>query len=185
MEVYKAKTPTDFERYANECLSGHEGIVIYVSDAPSVWTGQLPTINRAACAQKGLVIGTGQYLGGTIVNMVGDVSICHTSWGVTDFAPDIVNRFAEYMANRGIEVSRNENDILANGKKVLSWARCTTYAGWTQSVIHFSVGKMDLELVNLICEKPMLKEPGSLLKLGITTIDILSFLNLEENNGTF
>ena len=180
MEIYKAETAADFERYANECLEGHEGIVIHVSDKPSVWTGQLPTIDKAACEENGLFIGTGKYLGGTIVNMKGDVSICHTSWGVTDFAPDIVDRFAEYLAERGISVTRDENDVLAGGKKILSWARATTLQGWTQSVIHFSVGKINLKLIKAICTKPMVKKPGSLSELGVTTEDVLNFLNLDN-----
>ena len=162
MEIIKTKDPTVFEQYAEECLAGHEGIIICINENPCVWTGQLPTIDKSVCEEKDLVIGTGRYLGGTIVNMKGDVSICHTSWGITDFAPDIVDKFADYLTERGIEVTRDENDVLAEGKKVLSWARATIVEGWTQSVIHFSVGKVNLKLIKAICTKPMEKQPGSL-----------------------
>ncbi len=171
MKIITTPDPAAFERYAEECLSGHEGVVVCINNAPCVWTGQLATLDVPACKHHGLYVGTGQYLGGSIVNMPGDLSVCITTWGSSEVAPQIVDKAVEWLSGLGINLTRDENDVLAAGKKVISWARATTVKGWCQSVIHFSIGKMDLELVKEICTKPMEKIPGALSEYGITAKD--------------
>ena len=172
MQIHEATSAKDFVDYANECLdSGHSGVVIHVCDEMCVWTGQLGTLNWSECERLGLPVGQGQYLGGSIVNMLGDLSICITTWGNSELAPQIVDRMAEMLQSAG-EVSRDENDVLLDGKKVLSWARATMITGWQQSVIHCSVGPVDLETIQAVCMKPMEKIPGSLKEYGITAANL-------------
>ena len=173
MEVIKTTDPAEFERYANECLAGHEGMVIHTCDKPCIWTGQLRTYNPSA---TDLFVGKALYLGGTIVNGKGDVSICRTTWGNSDFAPDLVRRSAEWLKEKDLSVTTDENDVLVDGKKVISWARFTTVKGWCQSVVHYSVN-VDLELIRAICTKPMVKVPGALSDYGITTKEILTLIS--------
>ena len=59
------------------------------------------------------------------------------------------------------------SDLLADGKKVASWARATLITGWVQTVAHFSVN-VDVDLIRQICTKPMVKVPGALSDYGIT-----------------
>lgn len=168
MKIQRTRNADYFESVANECLAGREGIVVCINSDTCVWTGELATLDLVACKRYGLTVGRGKYLGGSIVNMPGDLSICITTWGNSELAPQIVDRAAEWLAERGISITRDENDVLADGKKVISWARATTLEGWCQSVVHFSVGAMDLGLVREICTKPMVKEPGALSLYGIT-----------------
>lgn len=168
MDIIKTTNPLEFESYANDCLSGHEGMVLHVAASVNAWTGQLDTLDRAECERRGIVIGTGLYLGGSIVNMPGDLSVCLTTWGESDFAPRAVDAIADWLASRGVAITRDGNDVLADGKKVISWARAMHIRGWCQSVIHFSVGPMDLDLVKAICTKPMAKIPGALSDYGVT-----------------
>lgn len=168
MKIQRTKNADYFEAVANECLAGREGIVVCINADLCVWTGELATFDLAACKRNGLAVGRGKYLGGSIVCMPGDLSICITTWGNSELAPQVVDRATEWLARRGISITRDENDVLADGKKVISWARATTLQGWCQSVVHFSVGAMDLELVREICTKPMVKVPGALSDYGIT-----------------
>lgn len=174
MEIIHTADPAEFTRYANTCLSGHKGAVVCVNETPCVWTGQLPTLDLDKCERRGLYVGMGQYLGGSIVNMPGDLSICITTWGGSELAPGIVDKLAAWLEGRGLSISRDENDVLLDGKKVLSWARATTREGWCQSVIHCSIGPMDLDLVREICTKPMEKVPGSLGEYGVTAEELWS-----------
>lgn len=182
MEILKTNNPVEFLAFAESCLDkqhGHEGLVIHVCEEPCVWTGALEwTLNAEECARRGLTVCKGRYLGGSIVNMPGDLSLCLTTWGDSEQAPLWVDKLAAYLERRGIAVTRDENDVLADGRKVLSWARATTLQGWCQSVVHCSVGKMDLELVRAICTKPMVKVPGSLAEFGITAEELLRELRL-------
>ena len=174
MTIYRAESAADFEEFANRCLSpGGEGCVYHISPSVSVWTGQLATLDLAACERLGLTVGQGEYMGGSIVNMPGDLSICITTWGDSDLAPEIVERMAAWLTGMG-ELSQDENDVLLDGRKVLSWARATTVKGWCQSVVHCSVGPMDLKLVREICTKPMAKVPGSLGDYGVTAEELWS-----------
>lgn len=168
MKIQRTKHADYFESVANECLAGREGVIVCINEAPCVWTGELLTLNLAACKKHGLYVGKGKYLGGSIVNMPGDLSICITTWGNSELAPEIAEHSAEWLTERGINITRDENDVLADGKKVISWARATTLQGWCQSVVHFSIGAMDLDLVREICTKPMFKVPGALSLYGIT-----------------
>ncbi len=168
MKVQRTKRPEYFEAVANECLAGREGAIVCINEEPCVWTGELNTLDLAACKRHKLYVGQGKYLGGSIVNMPGDLSLCITTWGHSELAPRIVERAAAWLEKRGAAITRDENDVLADGKKVISWARATTIKGWCQSVVHFSVGSMDLELVREICTKPMVKEPGALSRYGVT-----------------
>ena len=172
MVITSTNDPQEFEKFANECLyAGREGAILHTATSVNVWTGQLDTLNRRACLDHELFVGTGQYLGGTIVNMPGDLSVVIATWGSSEIGPQIVDRFAKLLEDRGIDIAEDENDILADGKKVISWARATTVKGWCQTVVHFSIGKMDLSLVQEICTKPMKKVPGALSDYNILAAD--------------
>lgn len=173
MEIIHTTDPAAFELYAEDCIrNGHEGAVVHICAEPCVWTGQLATLDRAECARRGLPVATGRYLAGSIVNMPGDLSICAATWGHSDLAPRSVERIADYLAARWIFVTRDGNDVLADGEKVVSWARAMTREGWEQSVVHCSVGPMDIDLVRAVCTKEMAKEPGALSDYGIDAAQI-------------
>ncbi len=174
MKTYRTTSCAEFARLASE--QSEERLIIHRAFAPCAWTGRLRTLNESECRRRGIPIGRGEYIGGSIVCMPGDLSLCLMSWGNSDFAPALVEAAADWLTERGIAVERDNNDVLADGKKVISWARATTVRGWTQSVVHFSVGPMDIGLVRAICTKPMAKEPGSLGEYGITAELILSAL---------
>lgn len=182
METIRTTDPQRCQQYADECLSpasGHEGKLVYISTEPCVLTGPASPYRASACQKHGFYVARGQYLGGSIVTMTGDVSICLTTWGNTNYAPELVHAFAEWLKSREYNVTRDNNDVLVDNKKILSWGRATTVNGWCQSVVHFSVGHMDLGLVEEICLKPMVKIPGALDDYGITTETIIQWL--EDN----
>ena len=176
MIIIKTSDSGEVGRFIAGRLDGPESMLIHVAREPVVSTGQLNTLDLVECERRGLYVGKWEYLGGTIVVMPGDLSMCIVTWGESDLAQQIVDTVAEWLAGRGIEVTRDGNDVMAYGKKVVSWARATNRNGWCQSVVHFSVGPMDLDLVRAICTKPMVKVPGSLGKYGISANDILAEL---------
>jgi len=176
MKVYRTSDCKEFEKivseYTEECLA------IHTSNTMCVWTGKLPTLNRAECKNLGLEIGQGEYLGGSIVNMAGDLTIGIITWGDSDIVLTIFQKiFSWLLDEKKVNVSQDNNDILADGKKVASWARATKKDGWCQSFIHFSIGEMNTELVDKICSKEMNKIPGSLCDYGIDSEMILEQIN--------
>ena len=168
MNIVFEPDPIEAVRLSRKHLAGQEGIIVNIAEDVFVETGLLRSLDRDICDEKDIYVGEAIYLGGTIVVMPGDLSLCITTWGSSDLAPNIVSRSEEWLVERGINVSRNENDLLADNKKVVSWARATAVNGWCQSVVHFSIGVVDLELITKICTKPMIKIPGALSDYGIT-----------------
>ncbi len=187
MEVFQTSNHRLFELFSERHLTaGREGLVIHTSDYPCVWTGQLPTLDISACREMGLPIGRGRYLGGSIVNFSGDLSLCEIKIGPSDFGPRVVARVSEWLEQQGVETVTNGNDVLAEGKKVISWAGVMTDNGCQQSVVHFSINT-DVETIRRICTKPMVKEPGQLSDYEITADDILQVIydlvDCEEYDG--
>ena len=170
MKIYRTNNPQDFAALASEF--SEERLIIDIADTTCVWTGQLNTYDPEAVRKHGFAVGQGEYLGGTIVNFPGDLSLCLVTWGNTlpSFGEDCTGAIL-HMAD-GI---RDGNDILVDGKKVASWGRATTRDGWVQTVVHYSINT-DADLIREICTKPMEKEPGSLSEYGITAEDILEKL---------
>lgn len=167
-----------FEKYANDCLKGHEGAAFHVAESPCVWVGKIDTAyNKDECNSRRLPIAKGQYYAGAIVCMPGDVSACITTDGLSDVGMNISDAIFNYLFGKGINVIKDGNDILADGKKVASYCQAETPNGLCQTVVHVSVGKMDLDLVKAICAKPMLKTPGALSDYGISTKDIIDLIS--------
>lgn len=177
MEIKYTTNVKIFEDYANECLTGHEGITIHTAETPCVWVGLLSDMyNLVEIRARNLPVGQGHYYAGAIVNMTGDISVCITTWGLCDKGAEICQAVADILKERGIEVTFDVNDVLADSKKVASYCSVPQASGWVQTVAHISIGKMDLELVKAICTKPMVKIPGALSEYNITTEDILPII---------
>lgn len=180
MRHYYTSDPAEEYRLARECLSGTEAQIVVVNEAPCVWTGQFPTLDLGACARLGLTVAVGEYLGGSIVCMPGDLSVMQITFGRSDWAQTLAWDAFDWLTAQGLQTAKDGNDVLADGKKVVSWATATTYDGWCQSVVHFSIGPMDLSLVREICTKPMTKVPGSLGEYGITAEMLMQALEIQQ-----
>lgn len=173
MTIVRTPIPHIFEKTANEFLrNGIDGLVVIVNPFVCVWSGQLPLYHAEHCRERNIPVLFGEYLGGCIVNMPGDLSLARTTWGDSDYGERVTAAATVWLKDRGVAVCRDGNDVLADGKKVASWAKAISENGWCQSVVHFSVGTMDLELIKSICLKPMEKIPGSLGDYGIKAEDI-------------
>ena len=167
MEILRTHSAEEFEQFANDCLKGHDGCVIHIAKKPNVWTGVYEnTFDRNECEKRGLYVGKGQYLGGTIVCSKEDVSVCYTSLEKEGFAERIHDATLKWLKAKNINVTTDNNDILADGKKVFSWGRASAASGYTQTVVHYSVN-IDLDLIKTICKKPMEKTPGALSDYGV------------------
>lgn len=174
MKIYRTSSCKETEQLAGAYTE--ERLIVCVTEKPCVFTGRSHALNQKACDLRGLEVGRGEYLGGSIVCMPGDLSLCRISWGRNDWAERVVKLFLAWLKGKVTNIETDGNDVLAAGKKVISWARATTKAGWCQSVVHFSVGPMDLDLVKAICTKPMNKIPGSLGEYGIRAEDVLAVI---------
>ena len=171
MQIFKTSSPAEAMAFAAECIGepGHEGLDVFFNESPFLQTGITNTSDREAAKAMGIPVWEAAHLGGSIVCFPGDLSLCLTTWGDTapDFGEQCMEAVSAMLREAGAEVTRDNNDVLADGKKVASWARATLITGWVQTVAHFSVN-VDVELIRRICTKPMEKIPGALSEYGIT-----------------
>lgn len=172
MEVYYTTNPLEAWELSKKCLLGESGIIIVKTIAPCVWTGRLNTFDKNYCEENNIQVAYGLYLGGSIVAFPGDLSIMWVTWGKTDAPEQAVLKILNILKEKGIDAEIDENDVIADGKKVASWAGATTLNGWYQGVFHASINT-DLELINKICTKPMDKIPGQLSDYGINAEMVL------------
>ena len=173
MEIFKTSDPAEAMAYAAECIGepGHEGLDVFFNEAVFLQTGVTNTSDRDAARALGIPVWQAEHLGGSIVCFPGDLSLCMTSWGMNDFGERLYAATVDFLRERGAEVTTDGNDVLAEGKKVMSWARATLITGWVQTVAHFSVN-VDLDLIRRICTKPMVKTPGALSAYGVTAEEL-------------
>lgn len=172
MEIFKTHDNQAAMAYAAECLGeGHEGLDVFFNDTTFLQTGVLNTSDRDKARELGIPVWEARHLGGSIVCFPGDLSLCMTSWGTNDFGEKLFQMMVDLLKARGVEVTTSNNDVLAEGKKVMSWARAAVLEGWVQTVAHFSVN-VDLDLIRQICTKPMEKVPGALSDYGFTADEL-------------
>lgn len=179
MKTYFIDDPFECVKMSNECLEGHEGLIINICKSTFVETGSLRGFRQDICDKYGIPVAKTGYHGGSIVCFPGDLSFCETHWGPSEFAPEMIEKAVVFLKGKDLEITRDENDILVDGEKVISWARFTTISGWVQSVVHFSINS-DLNLIKEICTKQMLKIPGALSKYGITADMLLDYLGYSK-----
>ena len=179
-ETFYTSDCKEFEAYAEDCLTNqHEGTVVHVGNDVCVWTGVLKTLSLEECEKRGLAVGHGRYVGGTIVCFHDDVSICHTSWGADGYGESVFAMTKTWLKQKRLNVTSDNNDILVDDKKVFSYASIQLLSGWVQTVVHFSV-EVDLDLIKSICKKNMEKIPGALKEYGIDSQTILQKLQKKE-----
>lgn len=121
--------------------------------------------------------------GGCIVAFPGNVEVAHFSTDCdNNFSGVVTDKVKNYLIDKGLNVSVNNNDILIDGYKVFSVGTVNYNQRILVTVIHVSIN-CDAELVDKVCLKPMLKKPIGLSEYGITSSEILELIMNEYNNG--
>jgi hypothetical protein len=114
--------------------------------------------------------------GSAFVTSPGDVVYCFCSKNHnTHYNRDFSRFLMKKLIARGIDAEETENDLLAFGKKCLGqmYIKINDIAFYGG---HISLN-CNLELIKQLCTKPMEKVPGGLEQYGITTKDIIDWLN--------
>lgn len=115
--------------------------------------------------------------GGTFVINKGDIGFGCITKGLDNTTGELLyNKFAEYLQYKGLNVTKDSNDILINGYKVFGWSS-HYYAelGLIFITAHFTMS-VDLEKIKNICTKPMNKIPKGLSEFGITAEEVKEFI---------
>ena len=109
----------------------------------------------------------------------GDLSLLkleHTS--NSTFGNRMIRIVREYLVSKGIQAKVDKNDLMVFFPRENKWKKCGSWAQgrmkqaeYLQTAVHFSIN-VDVELIQEICTKPMVKVPGALSSFGITAQEL-------------
>ena len=147
-----------------------DGLVLLFSSELAVVYGHPQYIDTNVCARNGAFLYQAWHLGGAIICFPGDLSIMELKNGGSNFGYESISAVRDMLESRKIDALIDGNDLMVDGRKCGSWAR-TIDSGYTQIVVHFSINS-DMQTIQELCAKPMVKIPGALSDYGITAEDI-------------
>lgn len=153
-----------------------EDIFIAVFDETAVHYGTDGGLDIEKIIEKNIPIYNIQRKGGAIVTSPGDVVYCFiTKTDNLYFNMELRNFLVKKLTQKGIPVEQTKNDLLVDGKKCFGFMHRDLgsrkfYGG------HISIN-CNLELIKDICTKPMEKIPTGLSNYGVSTDNIIDWLN--------
>lgn len=170
MKVYKQQEA--FERLKSIVWTNNTDSFITVVEETAVHYGFEGGFNKTAAASLKIPTYDIYKNGGAMVTSPGDVLFCHMSKDrLDDFNDHIRKYLSTKIKQENVEI---DNDLLVNGKKVAGFMEISVnnkhfYGG------HISIN-CNLNLIKQICTKEMVKVPGGLGEYGITSEQVVSWL---------
>lgn len=147
------------------------GAIMHRPRTMLVHVGIDSTIDEEYCIQNNIPIFKVQRSGGAIVSSINDFDfVIVNNTTNTKEKPELFNKLTTLLVKHNIYVSYENNDLLADGYKVASWAY-RKVPGGIYTAIHISMS-VDLEKIQRICSKEMVKIPKGLNEFGITNEEV-------------
>ncbi len=148
-----------------------------VHEQTEVNTGMQDDCDMQYCEEHSIPVYLMERSGGTIVCSKGNIGISvitPVKWGWQTSA--FMTSLAEYLQNKGLDARYAGNDVLIDGFKVASSAeiRVGDNLKNVYSTYQISINQ-DIEAIEHICKKEMIKIPKALSDYGITTEEIVNF----------
>ena len=148
---------------------------IAVIDETVVHYGLDTNFNRNKALEYGIPMYDIKRKGGAIVASPGDVVYC---FSLKENKPALNNKLRRFLANKlslmNIPVEIVGNDLLVDNKK------CFGFMGNKVNDMYFIGGHISIDcnlpLIEQICIKPIEKTPGGLGVYGVTTKDVVEWL---------
>lgn len=164
------------EKLPNFLADKTEHLLFSVQQETEAGYGFDNDINSEYCRENNIPAYDQKRNGGTVVFSKGNITLAliYNNRVRRNFTLDtILSDLCKYLTENGIEVTRDNNDIIVNGFKVASASGYNfgEKFHWTYDGVQISINQ-DLEAIKNICLKPMVKVPKGLSEYGITTEEI-------------
>lgn len=169
----------EFKEYINNLetylTSKEEVNVIVYANKDYVLNGVENSLNKEYCLENNIEILQTKHMGGTIVNFKEDICVGNFQNVFNDFGDKFNELLIKYFESKGLNVSKNGNDILVDNEYKVSSYSSVNMDGRLYTAFHISIG-MNIDLIKNICKKEMVKIPKGLSEYGITTEEIVNFI---------
>ena len=166
-----------------------EHFTMVIQEEDEVTYGVEEECNIDYCKQHNISCSNRHDGGGTIVHAKGSIGInyiySHDKYGGF-YSYDFIKLLAQYLEDKGLNVSVDKNDILVDGYKVASCAENNIPPDyrWCSTSVLISMTQ-NVDLINKVCLKTMLKEPKGLEEFGITANEIVEFINSWKGDNIY
>lgn len=176
MKIIKTTFDEVTDLVANILVQQKETCVYCISDENCAIVGSNGGSNLNAIENLNVRLIQINHEGGTIVASPGDVQIgIFTEGYVGDIYRDlIISKIITKLKENGHNPQLVQNDLLINGKKVLGFGS-RMFGNILYTAIQISID-INIDLIQSICSKQMIKIPDGLKNYGITTQDIIDIL---------
>lgn len=163
--------------------------VVVRHDQTEVTYGYDNDVNKEYCDKNNIPYYNLHRAGGAIVHSKGNVAIFwlyrndkYKRFMLEKALADLKN----YLNGKGIACNIEKNDILVDGYKVASTAGYNLKPDykWTLDGMQISINQ-DIDKIENICLKPMVKVPKGLSEYGITTAEIVEWCDKWMADNTF
>jgi len=160
-----------------------EDIIWCVHEEPLAFKSRLAQIDEEYCKEQGITICNSFNFGGTIVVDKGDINLAvtrHNGWSIGD---EILKKLLDKLKDRIPNLTVNNNDLLFQEKyKLISFASVNVGEGFIYTCWNITINP-NIERINKVCTKEMIKIPKSLHDFGVTVEDVLSVFQAFENQN--
>lgn len=173
MEIVELLNDTAFNVIAEAIKNEEEKVILGISSGLVVATGDGIKANEQYCLDNNIPILPFPNSGGCIVIYPDDI-VCGilTKNVVSDFVVRFLNTFSDWLKTQGLDAEFTGNDVLIDGKyKVASGSLKIFDNNFAYLPVHISM-QVDLEQIQNICNKPMVKIPKGLEDYGFTSEQI-------------
>lgn len=136
--------------------------------------GMFSDLNEDVCKANNVQIYNTNHFGGTIVNFKEDLCFAKFTKGKNIYIREFIHKLADYLKEKGLNITIDNNDILVDGYKCASFMSVHVKE-YFFAAAHISIG-MDIDLIKKICNKPMKKTPIGLKEYGVTTTMVKEFI---------
>lgn len=156
--------------------SGTEDIIYCIHEQPLVFKSKQAEINNEYCVNNNYQICNSFNMGGIIVANSGDMDIAimkKEGWNVGE---NLLLVLKDKLQSKIPNLSIHSNDLLVDGKyKIISYASINANSRLIYTCVHISFNP-DINAIENICTKPMNKIPKGLSEYGVTTEEVVKFL---------
>lgn len=173
--MIELKNPIQFMQVLPEIIK-KGGAIMHRPITPLVHLGLDNDINEDYCKENNIPIFRVQRSGGAIVSNIGDFEFVVVNKTTdTKKVPPLFEKLIHLLVSKNVHIKIEDNDILAEGYKVASYAYRKVDGG-VYTAMHISMS-INMESIKNICKKEMKKVPKGLNDFGITEEDIGGIIN--------
>jgi len=156
-------TAQEAQAFDMEAVTDQHTVITYGSTVgKQVWYSSEDAYNKEYCNQNGIITACFPYIGGVICTTPSDLEVFYCIKNPpSSLNKVILDKLVSWIqSGTELPVTLDNNDILINNRKVFGIAGFQKN-GMTVYVFHVSFN-IDLDMINKVCLKPIIKVPAAL-----------------------